>query len=163
MLHMRNTREDETREQEVRPTDWYEPSLLEMPEMPPGFEGRWIRVVTRSESGGIVDDTAHISRKLQEGYKFVKPDDLQGIKNVEKLALRDSGRYQGYIGHGDVVLAMIPIAKREARAKYFEEKTMNQANAVKEQLRKYDDKKYAPMFDDSKTSTKMGRRAHIDD
>ena len=65
------SRESENRSKRERPKVWTPPSQLDAPPAPNGYSHRWIRLAT---SG--FDDTSNVSRKLREGWEFVRADTL---------------------------------------------------------------------------------------
>lgn len=154
-ITIRKTREDETREVELRDTSWQDPSVLDMPEAPEGYSQRWIRVMIDGK-----DDYSNISKKIAEGWVFVKHDELP--ERYKHLAQRESGRYAGYVGVGDLALARIPSERLKARKKHYEQKTRDMMDAVNAQLRKLDDSRM-PVYNESKTRTATGRAAHMED
>lgn len=153
-INMRSTRDQETRQAEIRDESWQEPNLLQMPQAPHGYVYRWIRVMEGNEEA-----KANISRRLQEGWIFVKPEEV-GEEGVN-LPTRDGGRFAGYVGVGDVALAKIPESKVRARKRFYEEKTHNLQVAVDAKLKALDDRRM-PMYNDSKTQVTKGRPASID-
>lgn len=154
-INIRKTREDEAREVEVRDTEWQEPSILEMPPAPPGFVHRWVRVMLDGK-----DDHSNISKKLSEGYVFVKHDELDA--RWQHIAKRDSGRYEGYVGVGDVALAKLPLRTAQARQKHYEQRAIDQETAINKQLGKLNDARM-PVYNESKSRAAVGRHAQMED
>ena len=68
---MRTSRQSTTREKEARRKEWTPSSSLDAPPAPNGYSHRWIRLAT---SG--FDDTSNVSRKLRDGWEFVRADTL---------------------------------------------------------------------------------------
>ena len=115
------SRESETRAKTERRKEWAPPSQLDAPPAPNGFKHRWIR----AEAVGQMDQK-NVSAKLREGWEFVRADEYP---EMEWPAI-DSGRYEGVIAVGGLMLARIPneiIAQRKA---YFEQLTQDKDEAV---------------------------------
>tara|TARA_R100000773_G_scaffold35757_1_gene30792 strand:+ start:29 stop:502 length:474 start_codon:yes stop_codon:yes gene_type:complete len=110
---------------ETRNKPWAPPSSLDAPPAPKGFCHRWIRV----ESVGFMD-TGNVSKKLREGWEFVRAEEIQNeIGNHEYPTIHE-GKYEGLIGVGGLVLARIPEEIVEQRKKYFRDITSDQVKAV---------------------------------
>ena len=115
------SRESESRVKTERPKVWTPPSQLDAPPAPAGFKHRWIR----AESVGQMDQK-NVSARLREGWEFVRADEYP---EMEWPAI-DSGRYEGVIAVGGLMLARIPneiVAQRKA---YFEQLTQDKDEAV---------------------------------
>ena len=115
------SRESESRVKTERPKVWTPPSQLDAPPAPAGFKHRWIR----AESVGQMDQK-NVSARLREGWEFVRADEYP---EMEWPAI-DTGRYEGVIAGGGVMLARIPneiVAQRKA---YFEQLTQDKDEAV---------------------------------
>ena len=115
------SRESETRAKTERRKEWAPPSQLDAPPAPNGFKHRWIR----AEAVGQMDQK-NVSAKLREGWEFVRADEYP---EMEWPAI-DSGRYEGVIAVGGLMLARIPdeiVAQRKA---YFEQLTQDKDEAV---------------------------------
>ena len=97
------SRESETREKSSRRKPWAPPSQLDAPPAPAGFKHRWIR----AETVGQIDNK-NISSKLREGWEFVRADEYP---NMEWPSI-DSGKYNGVIAVGGLMLARIPEENR---------------------------------------------------
>ena len=115
------SRESENRSKRERPKVWTPPSQLDAPPAPNGFKHRWIR----AEAVGQMDQK-NVSAKLREGWEFVRADEYP---EMEWPSI-DSGRYEGVIAVGGLMLARIPneiVAQRKA---YFEQLTQDKDEAV---------------------------------
>ena len=115
------SRESESRVKTERPKVWTPPSQLDAPPAPAGFKHRWIR----AESVGQMDQK-NVSARLREGWEFVRADEYP---EMEWPSI-DSGRYEGVIAVGGLMLARIPneiVAQRKA---YFEQLTQDKDEAV---------------------------------
>ena len=115
------SRESETREKVSRRKPWAPPSQLDAPPAPPGFIHRWIR----AESVGQMDQK-NVSARLREGWEFVRSDEYpdQEWPNI------DSGKYQGVIAVGGLMLARIPKEIVKEREKYFAQVTQDKDDAI---------------------------------
>ena len=110
---------------EVRNKPWAPPSSLDAPRAPKGYAHRWIRV----ESAGFMD-TSNVSKKLREGWEFVRAEEVKNEIGDHDYPVIHEGRYQGLIGVGGLVLARIPEEIVEQRKKYFMGITSDQVKAV---------------------------------
>ena len=115
------SRESETREKTSRRKPWAPPSQLDAPPAPAGFVHRW----SRAESVGQLDNK-NVSARLREGWEFVRSDEYpdQEWPNI------DSGKYQGVIAVGGLMLARIPKEIVKEREKYFAQVTQDKDDAV---------------------------------
>ena len=119
----RTSRADEQRVSKEAKKVWKQPSSLDAPPAPNGFSHRWIRTTVQG-----FDDTSNVSKKLREGYEFVRAEELKNAS--DKYPVISEGKYQGCIGIGGLVLARIPIELLEQRAEYFKSITQDRADAV---------------------------------
>jgi hypothetical protein len=115
------SRESETREKTSRRKPWAPPSQLDAPPAPAGFTHRWIR----AESVGQ-QDQKNVSAKLREGWEFVRADEYD--TNIWPQI--DSGKYEGVIAVGGLMLARIPNETVAERTQYFTQKTKDRDNAI---------------------------------
>ena len=115
------SRETETREKTSRRKPWSPPSSLAAPPAPAGFVHRWIR----AESVGQMDQK-NVSARLREGWEFVRADEFsdQEWPNI------DSGKYEGVIAVGGLMLARIPKETVAERKKYFAQVTQDKDDAI---------------------------------
>ena len=82
------------------------------------------------------EDTANVSKKLREGWEFVKVEQVQNEIGTNKYPYYTEGKYEGCIGIGGLVLARIPNEILESRAEYFKRITQDRMNAVDNDLMK---------------------------
>ena len=115
------SRESETRVKTERRKPWAPPSQLDAPPAPNGFKHRWIRAETVGQM-----DQKNVSARLREGWDFVRADEYP---NVQWPAI-DSGRYEGVIAVGGLMLARIPNEIVEERSKYFAQVTQDKDDAI---------------------------------
>ena len=115
------SRETETREKTSRRKPWSPPSSLDAPPAPAGFVHRWIR----AESVGQMDQK-NVSARLREGWEFVRADEFPS----EEWPNIDSGKYEGVIAVGGLMLARIPKETVAERKKYFALVTQDKADAI---------------------------------
>jgi len=127
----RTSRESETRKETKKPTSWSPPSSLDAPPAPQGYAHRWIRT---SVTG--FEDTANVTKKLREGWDFVRADELESSGEASRYPILHQGQYKGCIGIGGLVLARIPEEILKSRAEYFTRITQDQINAVDNDLMK---------------------------
>ena len=119
----RNSRTSTVRE--TRKKQWMPPSSLDAPPAPKGFKHRWIRTETMGQ-----DDTGNVSKKLREGWEFVRAEEIKSQIGEHDYPIISDGKYQGLIGVGGLVLARIPEEIVEQRSKYYQGKTKTQQEAV---------------------------------
>ncbi len=111
----------QTRAKQEKPKVWSPPSALDAPPAPDGYRHRWLR----TELMGT-EDTKNMSGKLRSGWELVRgdeyPDDLYPTV--------DSGKYQGVIGVGGLVLARISEELAQSREDYFRKMTQDRDEAL---------------------------------
>ena len=115
------SRETETREKTSRRKPWSPPSSLDAPPAPAGFVHRWIR----AESVGQMDQK-NVSARLREGWEFVRADEFSS----EEWPNIDSGKYEGVIAVGGLMLARIPEETVAERNAYFHQLTKDKDEAI---------------------------------
>ena len=115
------SRESETREKVSRRKPWAPPSQLDAPPAPAGFKHRWIR----AESVGQMDQK-NVSARLREGWEFVRSDEYP---NTEWPQI-DSGKYEGVIAVGGLMLARIPKETVKERSAHFAQLTQDKDDAI---------------------------------
>ena len=115
------SRESETREKTSRRKPWAPPSSLDAPPAPAGFKHRWIR----AEVVGQLDNK-NVSARLREGWEFVRADEYPS----EEWPQLDSGKYEGVIAVGGLMLARIPEEIVEERNAYFHQLTKDKDEAI---------------------------------
>ena len=119
----RNSRTSTVRE--TRKKQWMPPSSLDAPPAPKGFKHRWIRTETMGQ-----DDTGNVSKKLREGWEFVRAEEIKNQIGEHDYPIISDGKYQGLIGVGGLVLARIPEEIIDQRSNYYKNKTKTQQEAV---------------------------------
>jgi len=127
----RTSRESNSKVSKEAKKLWAPPSSLDAPPAPNGYAHRWVRTSVQG-----FEDTANVSKKLREGWDFVKVDQIKEEIGENKFPFYTEGQYQGCIGIGGLVLARIPIEILEARAEYFQKITQERMNAVDNDLMK---------------------------
>ena len=128
----RTSRESESRKNLEQPKTWTPPSSLDAPKAPAGYAHRWIR----TEVQGF-EDTANVSKKLREGWEFVKASTVESeLGKNHKYPSYSDGKYKGLIGIGGLVLGRIPLDILQQRAEYFKKITQDRMNAVDRDLMK---------------------------
>ena len=125
MSNIKTSRESSTREKSTRKKDWTPPSSLDAPAAPQGYAHRWIRT-----SANGFDDPGNVSKKLREGWEFVRAEEIKSQIGQHDYPVISDGKYQGLIGVGGLVLARIPEEIVDQRKNYFQNKTKNQQEAV---------------------------------
>ena len=131
MEKVKTSRKSDTRDNSSRKKDWTPPSSLDAPAAPHGMCHRWIRTATAG-----FEDVANVSKKLREGWEFVKVEQVQNEIGTNKYPYYTEGKYEGCIGIGGLVLARIPNEILESRAEYFKRLTQDRMNAVDNDLMK---------------------------
>lgn len=143
----RTSRTAETRESQTRKVEWKPPSSLDAPPAPPGFKHRWIRA-----EAGMYQDAKNVSSRLREGFEFVRADDpvMKGFH----APVVDSGRYEGLVGVGGLLLARVPEEIVEQRNRHYNEVAESRLQAVDNDL----------LRENSHPSMRIGRperRSHV--
>jgi hypothetical protein len=82
------------------------------------------------------EDTSNVSRKLREGWEFVRADTLLSELGSNEYPVITEGKHQGLIGIGGLVLARIPLEILKSRAEYFRRMTQDRMNAIDRDLMK---------------------------
>ena len=130
-INNRTSRESEVRSKDLRKKPWTPPSSLDAPKAPAGFVHRWIR----TESQGF-QDTANVSKKLREGWEFVRSEEIKNSAGDHDYPVISEGKYAGLIGVGGLVLARIPEEIVKSRSEYFKRITQDRINAIDADLMK---------------------------
>ena len=115
------SRESENRSKRERPKVWAPPSQLDAPPAPNGFKHRWIRAETIGQM-----DSKNVSARLREGWEFVRADEYPDMEWPQM----ESGRYQGVIAVGGLMLARIPNEIVAQRNEYFAKQTQDKDEAI---------------------------------
>ncbi len=113
----------------LRNKPWAPPSSLDAPPAPKGFVHRWIRTEFMGQ-----EDTGNVSKKLREGWEFVRAEEIKNTLGDHDFPVIRSGTYQGLIGVGGLVLARIPEEIVESRKQYFQKVTADQVKAVDQDI-----------------------------
>jgi hypothetical protein len=71
-------------------------------------------------------DQKNVSARLREGWEFVRADEYPDVS----WPAIDSGRYNGVIAVGGLMLARIPKETVEERSKYFAKVTQDKDDAI---------------------------------
>ena len=123
----RTPRASKDRAVKPRRKPWTPPSLLDAPEPPEGYAHRWIRAEVRG-----FDDRKNISARMREGWELVRKEEYPDFE----APTIDSGKYEGVIGVGGLLLARIPVEIVEERTDYFQQRTTEAMQAVDNDLLK---------------------------
>jgi len=115
------SRESETREKLSRRKPWAPPSQLDAPPAPAGFKHRWIRAETIGQP-----DQKNVSARLREGWEFVRADEYPDME----WPTIDSGKWNGVIAVGGLMLARIPEETIAERNSYFNQLTKDKDDAI---------------------------------
>ena len=131
MKNVKTSRESESRTKLSRKKDWTPPSSLDAPAAPQGYAHRWIRTATQG-----FEDVANVSKKLREGWEFVKAETLLSEIGEHEYPIISEGKHAGLIGIGGLVLARIPLEILKQRAEYFKKITQDRTDAIDRDLMK---------------------------
>ena len=131
MEKIKTSRESNSRIKETRKKDWTPPSSLDAPAAPNGYCHRWIRTQTAG-----FEDVANVSKKLREGWEFVKAETLLSEIGEHDYPIISEGKHAGLVGIGGLVLARIPEEILKQRAEYFRKITQDRADAIDRDLMK---------------------------
>ena len=131
MEKVKTSRKSDTRDNNSRKKDWTPPSSLDAPAAPHGMCHRWIRTATAG-----FEDVANVSKKLREGWEFVKAETLKSEIGENDYPVIHEGKHEGLVGIGGLVLARIPIEILQARQAYFDKITQDRMESVDSDLMK---------------------------
>ena len=131
MEKVKTSRESSTREKLTRKKDWTPPSSLDAPAAPQGYAHRWIRTATAG-----FDDAANVSKKLREGWEFVKADTLLSEIGPNEYPVLHEGKHAGLVGIGGLVLVRISEEILKQRSEYFRKITQDRTDAIDRDLMK---------------------------
>ena len=131
MEKIKTSRTSESREQSSRKKDWSPPSSLDAPAAPQGYAHRWLRTATAG-----FEDTGNVSKKLREGWDFVKAATVLSEIGENDYPVLSEGKHAGLIGIGGLVLARIPEEILKSRAEYFAKITQDRTDAIDRDLMK---------------------------
>ena len=131
MEKIKSSRESDTRTKKARKKDWTPPSSLDAPAAPQGYAHRWIRTATAG-----FEDAANVSKKLREGWEFVKAETLLSEIGPNEYPVLHEGKHAGLVGIGGLVLARIPLEILKSRAEYFRKITQDRTDAIDRDLMK---------------------------
>ena len=131
MEKVKTSRESDTRIKKARKKDWTPPSSLDAPVAPQGYVHRWIRTAPQG-----LEDVANVSKKLREGWEFVKAETLLSEIGEHDYPILTEGKHAGLIGIGGLVLARIPEEILKQRAEYFRKITQDRTDAIDRDLMK---------------------------
>ena len=127
----RTSRESDSRKANMQKTSWTPPSSLDAPAAPQGYAHRWIRTSTNG-----FEDPGNVSKKLREGWEFVRAETVISEIGENDYPVIHEGRHAGLIGIGGLVLARIPEEILKSRAEYFSKITQDRTDAVDRDLMK---------------------------
>lgn len=127
MATNRSSRSATTRDDETRRKPWTPPSMLDVPDAPPGYKYRWIRAEMIGQA-----DKLNVSKRVREGYELVHPDEVEGFA----LPTIDDGKHAGVIGVGGLLLAKIPEETAGERKAYYEKQTQAQMTSIDAELQR---------------------------
>jgi hypothetical protein len=147
MATNRKPRELENRVLVERPKQWMPPELLPEPDKEPGYKYRWIRVSLLNNA-----DPRNISKAMREGYEPVKIEEQPKFR----LLIDPNSRFNGNIEIGGLLLCKTPEEFVEQRAKYYDDLTKQQTEAVDNNLMRQSDPRM-PLFKESKSSASFGK------
>ena len=125
------SRESELKSKDIRKKLWTPPSSLDAPPPPKGYVHRWLRESTQG-----YEDTGNMSKKLREGWELVRADELEKQIGPNDYPVISSGKHEGVVGVGGLLLARIPEEIVVSRKEYFNMKTKGQMDAVDNDLMK---------------------------
>ena len=140
------SRESETREKVSRRKPWAPPSQLDAPPAPAGFKHRWIRAETVGQP-----DQKNVSARLREGWEFVRADEYPDLE----WPTIDSGKWNGVIAVGGLMLARIPEETIAERNSYFSQLTKDKDDAIANDPLK-DQHPSMPVSNESRTRVSFG-------
>jgi hypothetical protein len=130
--HMENdkiktSRASQTREKTEVKKPWAPPSSLDAPPAPDGYRHQWLRAETMG-----FQDTKNIAAQLRSGFELVRADQYPDTDYPSV----QTGKYQGVIGVGGLVLTRVPEEIAKQREAYYAKEAGDQINAIDNDLMK---------------------------
>ena len=119
----RNSRESEAHDNQLRSKPWRPVRNLEAPPAPPGITYRWIRTAMLGQ-----DDRSNVSRRSREGWEFVRLDELPA--EWQHMSTTEVGRDTGIVNNEGLILGKIPTEMVEQRNAYYQQKNVDQVEAL---------------------------------
>ena len=126
---IKTSRASQTRDKIEVKKVWTPPNSLDAPPAPTGYRHQWIR----SEILGT-SDAKNVASSLREGWELVRADEYPDFEYPTMD--HKSGKYQGVIGVGGLVLARIPEEIAQQRESYYRNQTKERDEAVNSDLLK---------------------------
>jgi hypothetical protein len=77
-------------------------------------------------------DTKNVSARLREGYELVRAEEYPDFE----APVIDSGKYEGVIGVGGLMLARIPLETVKERNDYYQGRAKDLQDAVDQELQR---------------------------
>jgi hypothetical protein len=142
----RESRELETRAQDVRPAVWRPPETLPMPDPRPGWVHRYIRTSILGTA-----DPGNISSKLREGYEPCKAQEYPEMM----IHANQDGRFKGNIEVGGLLLCRIPEEFMKQRDAYYANLNKSQMESVDNTFMRQSDARM-PLFAERKSNVTIG-------
>ena len=118
---IKTSRASQTRAKAETKKVWTPPNSLDAPPAPTGYRHQWIRAEILGQQ-----DTKNVASSLREGFEFVRADEYPDMEWPQM----ESGRYQGVIAVGGLMLARIPNEIVAQRNEYFAKQTQDKDEAI---------------------------------
>jgi hypothetical protein len=93
-------------------------------------------VIAKKFATAGFEDPGNVSKKLREGWEFVKAETILSEIGENDYPVIHEGRHAGLIGIGGLVLARIPEEILKSRAEYFRKITQDRTDAIDRELMK---------------------------
>ena len=126
---LKTSRASQTRAKAETKKVWSPPNSLDAPPAPTGYRHQWIRAEILGQS-----DAKNVASSLREGWELVRADEYP--ESEYPTMDHKSGKYQGVIGVGGLVLARIPEEIAQQRESYYRNQTKERDEAVNSDLLK---------------------------
>ena len=126
---IKTSRASQTRDKIEVKKVWTPPNSLDAPPAPTGYRHQWIRAEILGQS-----DAKNVASSLREGWELVRADEYPDFEYPTMD--HKSGKYQGVIGVGGLVLARIPEEIAQQRESYYRNQTKERDEAVNSDLLK---------------------------
>ena len=149
MSEERTPRQNDTRKEEERPSDaWNPASILHDPAPQDGWVFRWVRTGIKGQS-----DNTHVSQMFREGWEPVKADDHPELMIQSDI----NSSFEGNVEVGGLLLCKAPEEKMNSRTEHFQEIANRQMESVDNNYLRENDPRMPLMQPQRSSRTTFGK------